>query len=242
LNLSSSVKDLRRDLVNGYVIAEIIALHQKNVVSLPSYSNSHSTAAKKDNWLQLEKVFQKIDIEAKKDEFEGIKDGNLNQLILLLTKLCKFFTNKNIEVHQKRRIVEGKTKTYLLTETGLENINLENRKTTNDYKLFDKSNPYSRDPNQPNNESSQSGFVHAQVNPNDSNADVAVSRTDLLQMMETSEKGSDYKASVSSIKNINSKKELNFLMRNMDKSRIVKGTPNMESRFSGKRLLTRAHV
>jgi hypothetical protein len=238
LNLSCSIKDLRRDLVNGYVIAEIISIHQKNVVVLPSYSNSHSTAAKKDNWLQLEKVFQKIGFEVKNSEYSQIKDGNLNQLIVLMTKLCKFLANKTIEVTHKRKLVEGKTKTYLLTETGLENINLENRVLSNDYKLIDKPPTFNKD-NQQNsdyNEQGQSVYVGNQAGF-ENNYDVAFSRTDLLQMMEQSDKGSEVKNSVGSFKNVGSRKDLNFIMRGMDKSRTLKNGQNVESRFSGKRSL-----
>ena len=236
LNLSCSIRDLRRDFINGYVIAEVISIHQKNVVVLPSYSNSHSTIAKKDNWLQLERVFQKIGFDAKPSEYSQIKDGDMNQLIVLMTKLCKFLTNKTVEVSHKRKLIDSKTKTYLLTETGLENINLENRLLPNDYKLIDKSLAYNKDrtrtqeyndPGQPVYGNNQGGF--------ETTYDVAISRTDLLQMMEQSDKGSDVKISVGSFKNVSSSKNLNFVMRGMDKSRTIKNGQNVESRFSGKR-------
>jgi len=243
LNLSCSIRDLRRDLINGYVIAEVISIYQKNVVVLPSYSNSHSTTAKKDNWMQLEKAFQKIGFEVRVSDYAQIKDGDINQLIVLMTKLCKFLTNKTIEVTHKRKLAEGKTKTYLLTETGLENINLENRVLPSDYKLIDKPSSLNKDNAHTSeyNEPGQSTYANNQGGF-DATYDVAVSRTDLLQMMEQSDKGSDAKNSVGSFKNVGSRKDLNFIMRGMDKSRTIKNGQNVESRFSGKRSLIRACV
>ena len=240
LNLSQPPRDLRRDLLNGYTVAEIVLLYHKNALNLHSFANSHNTAAKQDNWTQLERVFQKLSFATKRLEFEKIQVGDLNQLALFMAKLHKFLTGKGVEVLPKRQLVQGKTKTFLLTETGLENINLQNKKLTTEYKLLDKNLSAKDLPNSPET----FGPPKPAFNPNKTagselNPDFAISKTDLLQMLESNDRGADNKSSVASMKNMGSRKDLNFIMRNMEKSRAFKGSGNIESRFSGRRELNR---
>ena len=125
----------------------------------------------------------------------------------------------------KRQLVQGKTKTFLLTETGLENINLQNKKLTTEYKLLDKNLSAKDLPNSPEIFAPpKPAFNPNKTAGSELNPDFAISKTDLLQMLESNDRGADNKSSVASMKNMGSRKDLNFIMRNMEKSRAFKGS------------------
>ena len=128
LGLSVAIKDVRRDFLNGYVAAEIISVYHKNVVSMHSFANSHNNDLKESNWLLLEGVFRKIGFKAKRDEFREVRRGDQNLTVAFMTRLFKFLTNRSVELQVRSRPVHGQTQTFLLTETGLENINIEHKK------------------------------------------------------------------------------------------------------------------
>ena len=130
LNLKYSLRDLKRDLLNGYYIAEIIKKYHPRDISMHSFNNSKNREQMIDNWLMLEKTFKKIDFNVNKSEFEDIIKGNNDKLIQFFSKLYKFLTKKKIEILKKplADLQNGKTKTFLLTETGLEKIDLNKKK------------------------------------------------------------------------------------------------------------------
>lgn len=81
LNLEYSFKDIKRDLQNGYFIAEIFSRYFPEKISMHSYKNSNSKKFKNDNWNQLKKLFDKMNFVITQRIIEEITSGNIDTLI-----------------------------------------------------------------------------------------------------------------------------------------------------------------
>ena len=160
LNLQNSLRDLKRDLINGFYIAEIIKKYYPRQISMHSFTNSENRQQKKSNWLMLKLTFKKIDFEINLVEYENIQKGDFDKLILFLSKLYKFLTKKKIEVFKKPLAdLNGKTRTFLLTETGLEKIDLNKKKMeiTENYPILEnlENNSFENSENKENSENGE---------------------------------------------------------------------------------------
>ncbi|KAJ3114411.1 spermatogenesis-associated protein 4 [Phlyctochytrium bullatum] len=67
LNLSYSIKNAKRDLANGFLIAEILSRYYPETVQMHAYDTGSGPAAKKNNWELLERCFVKLGIPVPKD-------------------------------------------------------------------------------------------------------------------------------------------------------------------------------
>lgn len=81
LNLEYSFKDVRRDLINGYFIAEIFSKYFPRKISMHSFTNSQSAKIKNDNWNQLSFIFKSSGLQIKAQQIEDIKKGKMDSLI-----------------------------------------------------------------------------------------------------------------------------------------------------------------
>ncbi|KAJ3191715.1 hypothetical protein HK101_007487 [Irineochytrium annulatum] len=67
LNLSYSIRNSKRDLANGFLVAEILSRFFPDVVHMHAYDTGTGTAAKKNNWDLLERAFVRIGIPVPRD-------------------------------------------------------------------------------------------------------------------------------------------------------------------------------
>lgn len=131
LDLSYSLKDSKRDLNNGYLIAEIFVRYYPHDLSMHSFDNSENTAKKKNNWLLLSKYFEKNKkLGFKPDEYNRIADGDFAQLVQFMARLYNVLTKRAATmnpygVSQEIMLPEPeKTERYLLTGKGMEKLEL----------------------------------------------------------------------------------------------------------------------
>lgn len=97
LDLSSSIKNPRRDFSNGYLVAEIFSWYYPNEIVLHSYNNGTSLQSKLGNWSQLERFFLKKKLVIPKELIEGTihsKPGAANALVICVYSLL---TNRRLK-------------------------------------------------------------------------------------------------------------------------------------------------
>jgi hypothetical protein len=101
LNLEYSFKDIKRDLVNGYFIAEIFSKYYPSKISMHSFTNSNSSKVKDDNWGQLGLVLKTNGFKVNKVLIEEIKRGNMDSIIVFMNKFYSFLTQKQLNLLKK---------------------------------------------------------------------------------------------------------------------------------------------
>ncbi|CEL97882.1 unnamed protein product [Vitrella brassicaformis CCMP3155] len=108
LDLSYSVKNVRRDFSNGFLVAEIFSRYYPQDVTLHSYDNASKLAAKNNNWEQLYKFFRRKNIPLNKSDFEPVIYSAPGAAIMLLNKIYNFLTKRAADRFQAEDII-GKT-------------------------------------------------------------------------------------------------------------------------------------
>ena len=181
MDLSVSVQNIRRDFANGFIYAETISKYHPGFVPMHTFENSHKTYYKEDNWKQLELVFAKLKLDFKTEEFKHIKDYDMNQTVEFTLKLYTRLTNRNLELRKRIQISEAseKTKTLLLTETGLDNIDLKEKRMAIMAELEDQETEF----NHADSYDEELNNMKNKTDPDDS-SNMLVSRSELNKMLE----------------------------------------------------------
>ena len=183
MDLSISIQNIRRDFANGYVYAETISKYYPGSVSMHSFENSHKSFYRDDNWKQLEIIFAKHRFNFRPEEYNKIKDYDTDQTIEFTSKLYTKLTNRMIEIKKRIHVANSdeKTKTLLLTETGLDNIDLKEKRIAMLEEIEQ------REPGYDQTESFEQNASNIK-NKTDTNgsSNLLVSKTELNKMMETS--------------------------------------------------------
>lgn len=96
LGLGNAVKNPKRDLANGYVIAQICA-HYWSQVPLHSFATGVSTASKQSNWYVLRKVMRKHEVDVSPAMVTGMVNGSDDCAVVFLKQLYTIFTGKTME-------------------------------------------------------------------------------------------------------------------------------------------------
>jgi len=97
LDLSFSIKNPKRDLTNGYVVAEIFSRYFPKDVDMLTYENGLRLEAKVDNWEQLFKLFRKRNINIQKQEFDPVIHCAPGAAILFLFKVYNVLTKRAVK-------------------------------------------------------------------------------------------------------------------------------------------------
>lgn len=103
LDLALSVKNVKRDFSNGFLVAEIVSRYYGKEVQMHSYDNGTSVKVKKDNWAQLLKTFRKIGIAdmVTEDEIGRVLRCEDGAAVSFVTKLYETLTHRKIQTTVK---------------------------------------------------------------------------------------------------------------------------------------------
>jgi hypothetical protein len=97
LDLTFVVKNPKRDLSNGYLIAEILSRSFPKDINLMSFENGTRLEAKVDNWEQLYKFFKKKQIAVAKQDFDPVIHCAPNAAQFFICKLYQLLTKKQLK-------------------------------------------------------------------------------------------------------------------------------------------------
>mmetsp|Transcript_18548 Transcript_18548/g.16142 ORF Transcript_18548/g.16142 Transcript_18548/m.16142 type:complete len:116 (+) Transcript_18548:28-375(+) len=94
LDLAYSVRNCRRDLANGFIVAEILSRYFPKEINIYSYDNGLKNSKKLDNWQRISKILKAKDLEIPKEEFEPVVYYAKGAAELVLKKLYEFLEKR----------------------------------------------------------------------------------------------------------------------------------------------------
>mmetsp|Transcript_16792 Transcript_16792/g.37267 ORF Transcript_16792/g.37267 Transcript_16792/m.37267 type:complete len:732 (-) Transcript_16792:647-2842(-) len=114
LDLAYSVKNVRRDFSNGFLVAEIFSRYYAKDIHMHSYDNGNAAKSKKDNWTQLLKIFRRIGLAEiiSEEESHWIASLEEGSAVTFLCRAYETLTQRKLSYQVKQPTV-GKTAGYL---------------------------------------------------------------------------------------------------------------------------------
>ncbi|KAF0691643.1 Aste57867_17173 [Aphanomyces stellatus] len=109
LDLAYSLKNIKRDFSNGFLVAEILSRYYDKDISMHSFDNGIGLKVKKDNWDQLVKFMQKIpdfDALGGKAAADGVMHCENGAAVAYLGKLYQCLTKRELQTVQSRPVEE----------------------------------------------------------------------------------------------------------------------------------------
>ncbi|QDZ19345.1 spermatogenesis-associated protein [Chloropicon primus] len=101
LDLSQSIRQIRRDAMNGYLVAEICSRYYPSDIQMHGFQNGLSTPVKLDNWQQLQKFFNKRDLRVPKNLIEDTLKGVQGAAATMMETLYTLLTEKSLPENAK---------------------------------------------------------------------------------------------------------------------------------------------
>lgn len=96
LDLAYSIRNPRRDLANGFIVAEILARKYPNEINIYSIYNGLNTDQKRDNWEIISKLLARKEFPLPKSEYEQIYNYVPDVAYAFLTRLYEFLTKRRL--------------------------------------------------------------------------------------------------------------------------------------------------
>jgi hypothetical protein len=150
LDLTYSVKNVKKDFNNGFLIAQILSRYYpvttddkvKNLKAIPMHqiSNGFSTEVKRDNWTQIRGFIRKIgENNLEIDDIERFTKNENDEILTFIIKMYQELTRKKVPLLEGKKIktdIDDINKSYLLKDTGEVEL-LKKDTDLNDKKLED---------------------------------------------------------------------------------------------------------
>eukprot|EP00448_Togula_jolla_P017141 CAMPEP_0170586486 /NCGR_PEP_ID=MMETSP0224-20130122/9772_1 /TAXON_ID=285029 /ORGANISM="Togula jolla, Strain CCCM 725" /LENGTH=798 /DNA_ID=CAMNT_0010910039 /DNA_START=47 /DNA_END=2440 /DNA_ORIENTATION=+ len=100
LDLSFTVKNPKRDLCNGFLVAEIVSRYHPKDVNIVGFENATRLAAKVDNWEQLYRFFQKKAMNVSKQDFDPVIHCAPGAAVAFMFKLYNLLTSRTVRAFE----------------------------------------------------------------------------------------------------------------------------------------------
>lgn len=97
LDLSFMVKNPKRDLSNGFLVAEILSRYHPKDINMNSYENGTRLAAKVDNWEQVYKLCKRKELPISKQEIDPVIHCAPEAATMLLFHLYHVLTKRTVK-------------------------------------------------------------------------------------------------------------------------------------------------
>eukprot|EP00501_MAST-03F_sp_TOSAG23-6_P000600 GSMAST32.ASY1.ANO1.621.1 assembled CDS len=97
LDLAYSVKNVKRDFSNGFLVAEIFSRYDARNVQMHSYDNGISMKARKDNWEMLQRYFSKREFDLSEEEVNGLVYSKEGYVVPFLSKVYTYLTQRELK-------------------------------------------------------------------------------------------------------------------------------------------------
>mmetsp|Transcript_46350 Transcript_46350/g.63101 ORF Transcript_46350/g.63101 Transcript_46350/m.63101 type:complete len:794 (-) Transcript_46350:479-2860(-) len=110
LDLTYSVKNIKRDFSNGFLIAEIFSRYYDKEVQMHSYDNGIAARIKKDNWQQLMKFMRKVGFGdlATQDDIDAIIHCEDMAVVKFINRAYEKLTKRKVQEVTRRPIPVAK--------------------------------------------------------------------------------------------------------------------------------------
>ena len=96
LDLSTPIKQPRRDFSNGYLIAEVLSRYHPTAIDLHHYRRASSLDSKLSNWAQLERSLQRLQLDLPKPCIDALLHAQPQAHVVVLTMLYEQLTGKAV--------------------------------------------------------------------------------------------------------------------------------------------------
>mmetsp|Transcript_17471 Transcript_17471/g.20580 ORF Transcript_17471/g.20580 Transcript_17471/m.20580 type:complete len:876 (-) Transcript_17471:271-2898(-) len=108
LDLAYSVKNVKRDFANGFLVAEIFSRYFDKEIAMHSYDNGIALRIKKDNWGQLTKFMRKnaLDGLTNADEISAIIHAEDGAVVAFLNRIYEVLTHRKVQEVTRRQLPE----------------------------------------------------------------------------------------------------------------------------------------
>ena len=131
LDLTYSVKNIKKDFNNGFLVAQILSRYYPvtnnqaanfKAMQMHTISNELSMAARRDNWTQINKFLIKInEISTRIDDMETFIKNENGEILLFIISLYQELTKRHIPLLEGKVIstdIDNINKSFLLKDNG----------------------------------------------------------------------------------------------------------------------------